>query len=277
MPLQWDGEAWLTPVVVDGHSVPFLLDTGSERSMLFEATAARLHIQRDEWAATPTAGIGGIVDLPNADPHTLTLGGVPLQRRTLAADNTLTVGVAGAGPADGLLGQDFLSVYDVELDFVRDVLRLYSATVCLGAADLPWAGPRAAIRATRVFRDVLLVPVSVDGRPLWAMIDSGSAISVVTASGMVKLGLDEAAVASDPTRAARGIGSGGVTLRQHRFDRFQVGPIVAQNNSLWVGPIRLPGKLDMLLGADWLRGRKVWLSFATDTVFISLPSRGASQ
>jgi hypothetical protein len=36
-----------------------------------------------------------------------------------------------------------------------------------------------------------------------------------------------------------------------------------------VEPIRLSPIVDMLLGADWLTGRRVWISFATKQLFLA--------
>ena len=41
---------------------------------------------------------------------------------------------------------------------------------------------------------------------------------------------------------------------------------------LWVEPIRLTPIVDMLLGADWLAGRHVWISYATAQVFLAGPA-----
>jgi hypothetical protein len=267
--LRWDGSGWLVPVTIDGVDAPFLLDTGAERSMIFQAAAAALGVPRDQWVSTTTEGIGGVVNLPNADPRSLALGGLPLRRHTVAADNTLTVAQSASRTISGLLGQDFLSPYDVEIDGARNVLRLFSTGACLQDSSLPWTESRAAIHARRLFRNILVIPVVVDGRVLQAEIDSGAGASSVTAPGMVKLGLSDAAMRGDLARPASGIGGGEVPMRLHRFARVEVGGQRFDGQALWLGPIHLIRSVDMLLGADWLRGRRVWLSFATDTVFVT--------
>jgi hypothetical protein len=267
--LHWDGSGWLVPVTIDGVDAPFLLDTGAERSMIFQTAAAALGVPRDQWASTTTEGIGGIVNLPNADPRSLALGGLPLRRHTIAADNTLTVAQSDSRTISGLLGQDFLSPYDVEIDGPRNVMRLFSAGACLQASSLPWTEPREAIRARRLFRNILVIPVVVDGRVLQAEIDSGAGASAVTAPGVFKLGLTNAATRGDLARQASGIGGGRVPMRLHRFARVEVGGQQFDGQALWLGQIHLIRSVDLLLGADWLRDRRVWLSFATDTVFVT--------
>jgi hypothetical protein len=38
---------------------------------------------------------------------------------------------------------------------------------------------------------------------------------------------------------------------------------------IWVAPIRLTPIVDMLLGADWLAARRVWISYATRQLFVA--------
>jgi hypothetical protein len=40
---------------------------------------------------------------------------------------------------------------------------------------------------------------------------------------------------------------------------------------LWVAPVHLVPIVDMLLGADWLLSRRLWVSFATRQLFMAVP------
>jgi hypothetical protein len=40
-----------------------------------------------------------------------------------------------------------------------------------------------------------------------------------------------------------------------------------------VAPIQLSPISDMLLGADWLMGRRVWISYATNQLFVMAKER----
>jgi hypothetical protein len=57
-------------------------------------------------------------------------------------------------------------------------------------------------------------------------------------------------------------------MRLHRFTTLRVGPLVTRDPQLWVAPVHLVPIVDLLLGADWLRSQRVWLSFATKQVFV---------
>ena len=105
--------------------------------------ADRLAVARDEWVSTDIQGTGGRDRRRLGRPRTLTLGGIALQRHTLAADHSVVVGpipdnVSGH-PVAGLLGQDYLSVFDLDLDPASNTLRLYDVAGCSGVFP-PCAG-----------------------------------------------------------------------------------------------------------------------------------------
>ncbi len=268
VPLRATPAGWLVTLDVNRTALPFLFDTGAERSMIFAEAADRIGVRRDEWVATTTRGIGGDVRMRNADPDTLTLGGLPLRRHTMAADNTLVVAPAQQGDAAGLLGQDLLSPYDLQIDGPHAALTLFAVSDCT-ARTLPWSGTTTAIPAARPTGAVLLIPVEIDGHVLEAAIDSGSTASLVTAAGTRKLGLGAAALAADPTGAAVGVGPRALPLRRHRFASVTIGGVASHDVLLWVGPAYLLRAIDVLLGRDWLASRMVWISFATNTVSVS--------
>lgn len=263
------------PVEVNGVTASFILDTGAQRSVVTEAAVKRLGLARDEWVGTTMSGLGGINSRANADPRSMTLGGVLLARRTLNHDTSLTVGIlprfAAAGTViDGLLGRDYLSAFDLDLDMLGNRLTLYQTSGCAGRF-LPWGGNYAAIQVSSPAENALVVPVVLDGKPLRALLDTGATSSLLGAPGMFRLGIDLAALQSDPSDLVSGLGPHSVTMRQHRFRSLSVAGQTIDSPVLWVAPVRLTPIVDMLLGADWLAGRQVWISYATRQVFMAVP------
>jgi hypothetical protein len=219
------------------------------------------------------SGIGGIERRPNANPRSISLGGVPLVRHTLTHDTSLTVGIIprtriGSLVIDGLLGRDFLSLFDLDLNLPARSLTLYQVQDCSGRF-LPWTDNYAVIPVTAPAGQALVVPVSVDGKPLQALLDSGASSSLIDAPGMFRLGLQQASLNGDPAEQITGIGTRTVTEYRHTFHSLQVGAEIIDRPTIWVAPIRIRPFADMLLGADWLSGRRVWVSFATKQVFVS--------
>ena len=273
--LQVDGGAITLPVEVNGITATFLLDTGAQRSVVSEAAVQRLGLARDQWVGTTMRGIGGIDRRPNADPRSLRLGGVPLVRRTLNHDTSLTVAdlprsTVGNQIIDGLLGRDFLSPFDLDLNVPARHVTLYRVSDCSGRF-LPWSGDYAAIPITIPTEQAIIVPVTLDGRPLRALLDSGAGSSLLGAPGIYKMGLDTASLSADPSGQISGLGSRVLTVHRHRFGAMTVGNQTIATPQLWVEPLRLSPIVDMLLGADWLAGRRVWISFATQQLFVAEP------
>jgi hypothetical protein len=91
---------------------------------------------------------------------------------------------------------------------------------------------------------------------------------------MTRLGLTPALLARDPGGNGSGIGPAPVFMHRHRFETLSVGPDTTPSPQLWVSAIRVVPIVDMLLGADWLRTRHVWLSFATRQIFVAIPEKG---
>ncbi len=257
----------LVPVEINGVVEPFVLDTGAERSVVGLAAADRLKLARDEWVSTDIQGAGGIDRRRLGRPSSLSLGGLALRRRTVAADDSVVVGpipdtVAGH-PVAGLLGADFLSPYDLDLDIPAGRLTLYSVAGCVGRF-LPWTGPYAALPAWRPVRNVMTLPMQVGGKALQAELDSGSATTTLTLPGMVQLEL-----AAGGADRVRGFGAGSLAVHTQRFPAVQVGSLPAAPADLAIAPVRTLRSVGALLGADWLATRHVWISWATDQVFVA--------
>jgi hypothetical protein len=267
-----DGHVLVT-VQVNGVEATFILDTGADRTLMGEDVVRRLGLERDGWVASIVRGIAGIEQRPNALPRSLKLGAATLRRRTLTGDTSVTVGplplnaVAGR-PVAGLLGRDFLSPFDLDLDLPAHRMTLYDVRDC-DAGFLPWTAPYVAMPASASMGAALVVQVLLDGRPLRALIDTGASASLLTAPGMFRLGLTPELLARDPGGNGAGVGSAPVPMRRHRFAELRVGDDTTRDPALWVASVRVVPIVDMLLGADWLGSRHVWLSFATKQMFVA--------
>jgi hypothetical protein len=275
IPLDSAGGVITVPVEVNGISATFILDTGAQRSVVTEAAVQRLGLARDPWVGTTMSGVGGIQSRPNANPRSLTLGGVNLVRRTLNHDTSVTVGIlprtrAGNRLIDGLLGRDFLSLFDLDLDVPANRLTLYRVNGCAGRF-LPWSGAYASIPVTTPAEDAVVVPVTLDGTQLRALLDTGASASLLAAPGMFRTGLQPASLAGDPADQVSGLGPRMVTMYRHTFRSLRVGGQTIDAPVIWVAAIRLMPITDLLLGADWVAGRRIWISYATRQLFVGTP------
>jgi hypothetical protein len=252
-------------VTLNGITVDFVLDTGAERTVVALEPADALGIARDEWISTDTQGAGGRDRRRLGRPRALSLGGIALRRHTVAQDNSVVIGpvpdVVDGHKVAGLLGQDYLSLFDLDLDAASGTVKLYGVAGCNGAF-LPWPGHPVALPASRPVRNILVLPVRVAGQMLTAELDTGASNTVIMAPGMLLLGL--AAGGSD---RVRGFGPGTVVAREQQFP-MQVGSLPPAETKLVVSSFHALRSVDMLLGADWMMTRRVWISWATNQVFV---------
>ncbi|MDQ2803747.1 MAG: retroviral-like aspartic protease family protein [Pseudomonadota bacterium] len=273
VPLDVTPRGIFVAVAVNGQPASFLLDTDAARSLVTPEAVRRLGLRLDQWVASTMVGVGGLDRHSVADPTSLTLAGIALRRHTLAADNTLAVAVMpfaenGGRRIDGLLGRDFLSAFDVALDGPARTMTLYNVAGC-DARFRPWSGHSAAITALPAYGDALVIPVQVDERPLRALPDTGAASSVVVAPGMVRLGLKPGS-SGDRVRI-HGVGVFVRGAEARRVASLRVGDDTTTDPVLLAAPVEVTPIVDMLLGADWLARRRVWLSYATRQVFVAAP------
>jgi predicted aspartyl protease len=264
----------LVELAVNGRAATFVLDSGAQRSAVTPAAVARLGLAQDEWVATSTSGIGGTERHRNALPQSLALGGVALVRRTVARDTSLTVvslprDAVGGRRVDGVLGRDYLASFDLALDGRAHTLGLYAVDGCR-AEFVPWAGT-IALPTENPADTALVVRLEIDGVAVRALLDTGASRSTLTAVGMARFSLTPESLAQDATRAASGIGPQQVKAWSHRFGRMRIGEETMAQPLLAVAQIRPVPVVDMLLGADWLASRRVWISYATRQVFVARP------
>ena len=267
LPLTLDHNFLLAPVWLDKTGAFLVVDTGAEVSLLTPESAARLTLAQDGGPGTTLLGVSGSVHSDNVRLHSMEVGAIH------RADLSMTVGALSgfertALPVSGLLGDDLLARYDVELDVPDHRMALYETRNCTGFSPVgfdAWHHDFEPVRLRRTASGLAFMSVTVDGKPLRALLDSGARSSLMTRAAAHAIGVTDAMLEHDPARKGQGVGTGDVVFRQHRFDRVAIGDTPPHAMEINVATTDLPA-IDMLLGADWLATRRVWL-----------PARGTGQ
>ena len=254
----------LAPVSIDGRRVLLVVDTGAEASTLTPEAAAALHLPRDASHGSVLIGISGPIRTPNVRVAKFDIDTI---QRT---DQSLGLGRMPAfpglhPPVSGLLGTDVLSGYEVDLDVPNGRMSLYAAHGCAGGYR-PWPGA-LAVPLIQTRSGLLFVEALVDGRTVTALLDTGARTSLISRRTAATLGVTDATLAGDPERKGIGIGMGGIEFRQHRFTDIGLPGAMVYGMAADVADLRLPG-VEMLLGADFLGPRRIWLSYATSTLYL---------
>jgi len=267
MPLETSHNLMFVTAGIGGKPVRMLVDTGAERTVLTASAAARLGLQHDAHHMTRSFGIGGSSANWDVDIPGLTLGETRFPVPRLAVGN-FRIDHVGDVPADGLLGADVLLAFDMDIDAPDHRLTLYRVRRCPYVVP-PWGTPSIEIKGIDARRDRLLVPIALDGVSGMAILDTGAQATTIGMGMAGRLGLTEPLLANDRVITAHGASPQSVSVHVHRFGELMVGDLRIESPSLAVVP-RDAAMGDALLGGDFLRGRRVWLSFPTRRLFVGV-------
>lgn len=268
LPVEMRQNFILVSAKLDGQPTTFMVDTGAEATLLTPAALARLGLATDPSHSTTIRGLAGSVRYPAAKVARFILDSAELRDRILPVA-PLPTPVLNGRQIDGLLGVDILSAFDIDMNVPDREITLYTANHCSGGF-VPWDVPYATVPVKRSQRGRLFLPVRVNGHQLSAFVDTGARITVMTTDAAARLGVSGQALNHDPGGSGRGIDLNSVIVHRHMFTEIGVGPELFRNRPIDVAGLDLD-RGDMLLGADYFRARRVWLSYAANQLFIALP------
>lgn len=172
----------LIPVYVEGQGpYPFLLDTGSMRTMISKDLAKKLDIEESE----PEDGYSAHGNIP------MTLGWVKSIQVADAKEKYLKVGISEAldemlsgalgESIGGTIGFNFLQNYEVTLDFKDTLVHLRRVDVEEEASSVSGQGSVPIRLADPPQNPIILVPVTINGEgPYTFILDTGASLSLIS-------------------------------------------------------------------------------------------------
>jgi hypothetical protein len=257
--------AVLVPAELNHMPVQMEVDTGASASTVTPGFANTWRLPPDPHRQTTVHGIGGDVVTSNTLVTSFELG-----QQMWSGESFTTAPLARSfiedPPVAGLLGADYLSDFDVELDLPRRVMTLWQVHGCAGDFALRDV-PHRSITLHRGSPARMIIPVAIDGQPISALIDWGANETVLKEAVALRLGVTPEMLAADPIGHDTGSDSNVVTSHLHLFQTLRVGDDLFYPVRIAVAPIHA-ADVDMLLGLDYARTRHLWLSYATGQIFV---------
>lgn len=255
------------PVVIEGHPMQLVVDSGSFFSWLSPETAQQLdlHLHLAPYGFAMT-GIGGTTDVDVATVKDFSLSGVTLHKVDFL------VGGNDFGFA-GLLGQSVLQLGDVEYDFANGVVRLMRPHDCRHVNLAYWAKNTPVsilpIELKKDGRRHTVGTVELNGVKLRAIFDTGATTSMLTRHAARRVGFDPDAPGVEDAGFSRGIGPAVVQTWIAPFDSLAIGDNeIIKKIKLRVGDID-DESFDMLIGADFFLSHRVYVSNTQHKLFFT--------
>jgi predicted aspartyl protease len=284
------------PVVdgaVNGQKVGILVDTGAYSSLVRRSAAAKLGLKTFSLKGHRAYGIGGETLVEGAHIDELRIGA--------DVHKDWPARVAGerefADDVGLLVGDEFLSRYDLEFDLGGGFVRFFQAKECDGVSLGYWARDALAVplEASASYR--IGVSVLVNGQPLIAQLDSGTTFSTLSLEAARSIGVTPETTGVVAGGCIGGMGNERLDSWIAPFGTFAIGDERIRNPKIRFAPLwqharfeetgshlrrRVSGLPDMLLGSDFLRThrvlisrsqRKMYFSYTGGTVFPEAPGK----
>jgi predicted aspartyl protease len=274
-------EQAFVPLKVNNSTLNLLLDTGDFVTSLTPQAVSRLALPNSGQPGLQMTGIGGsyqapivqAADVQYLDHHLQNLPFAVLPDSEFRPEEH----------TDGLFGANFLSAYEVELDFPAGRMRFYQSSPGCSTGGPSWMGSATRLQATDAGHQLLMIPVRVNGVELNALIDTGSEDTSITQDAADLLGVTKASMRGDQQITEQGLGES--SERLHRFASISIGGATFRNPVLAVddapSPLQSavvaeamsalpPGhrSIDVILGANYLFKTRVFLAYKHNAVYI---------
>lgn len=253
---------------VNGAPINMLLDTGAGMTYLLRTDVEILGLTPARTRAQ-SYGVGGNVSIFQVKVKDFAIGAAHVRNVSFPVIEALDhVELAG------IVGDDFLMQYDVELNLGAKQVKLFQPEHC-GDKGLAYWDPDAQTVPMQFEADSkrLLIQVKINGMPIWALVDTGAAQSTLDLAAARRLGLDTDAPGVTPGGKASGVGNEKRAMWNMTFDSFAIGDEVIQHPRLSVidqiSDFRGRKSHEMLLGHDFLRTHRVLLAQSQMLMYFS--------
>jgi predicted aspartyl protease len=249
------------PVTVENHPLSFIVDTGGINTTINWELAKQLGLPVKQTPQKLMGVAGSILnfyiigdDLSVGELHVKDLP-IYIETRALA-------------DADGTLALDVLQSYDVDIDFSQGSLSLISQDHCRGQVG-DWATTSSTSIPINITRDGhIRFPVNIDGKSIMAILDTGSAISLISAKAAAELGIDPQAPELALIRD-----TGQYQIYSYPFHSLDFGQVSLPSPHIVIASDNFIEGLggDLVLGIDALRQMHLYIAYREKRLYVAAP------
>jgi len=276
-----EGSHLLVPGSVNGHAVKFIVDTGAE-TLLFPDRARALGVS-----------VGGLIgEMYSASGHETMVEQATIENLTLGTwvGHNVSLPAVGVGNSFGdeqvvgLLGEDILSHFDIEIDIANHLFALYQPKDCEDANLAYWTDSYNLADFVRFNAQYpsILVHGQVGDSPVLIELDTGAYRTVMSLEVARGLGMSPGAPGVESLGPVRGINGQAAetwagtfpsftldqeTIKPAKLAFFQFARASQPENGSMLKQRVFAA--DMLLGIDFIKAHHLFLSHSQRKLYFS--------
>jgi predicted aspartyl protease len=247
------------PVTVEDHSLSFMVDTGGTNTTIKWEQAKQLGLAVKQTPQKLVGVAGSMLNFyitgDNFSVGELHVKDLPIYIEARALAN-----------ADGTFASDMLKGYDVDFDFGHDSLSLISQDHCPGQV-VTWTTTGFIVIPMDVAQNGhVRFPVKIDGKDIMAILDTGSAISLISMKAAVELGIDPKAPELTLIRD-----TGQYQIYAYPFQSLDFGRVSVKNPHIAIASDSFTKGLggDLVLGIEALRQMHLYIAYGEKKLYIT--------
>lgn len=258
MDLRFEGNHPMVEASINGHPADVLLDTGAARTLALGRAASALGATFLSGNSEAAYGVGGRSETRLVDLGSVSIGGVDGGDMRLPALLSYDEHISAAI----LLGADFMfSSMDVELNVRRRIVKFLRHRNCDNVLlrDSSWI----SLERPETYDKRPTFIVSVNGKDVRAIIDTGAPISLLDRETAMSIGINP----SGDVGLQGGVGSNRLQASYAVVDSIALGPekilgvkLGIVDLTIGLGGFSTTFQPKMLLGEDFLRAHDILLS-----------------
>lgn len=254
------------PMTIAGQTFSMLVDTGGVLSMLTPQSVDALDLTEQPVPQVRITQYGGLTIDRFVTAHDIVLGTMKASQLEF-----LVMPRGGYSPdIGGLLGPDILKRFDADFDFANGALSLFSQDHCEGQVVYWTHDPYGVVEFKLNEVGQMTVPVTLDGKEIDAIIDTGatnSAVSLETIEREFGIGEFDLSV-----RRFRG-GDLGRRAYRYPFKTLSFQSVTVNHPNLLLVPDsqsrQPPGAPKMLLGMTVLRQLHLYIAYGEHKIYVT--------
>ena len=267
----------LVQMEIDGKPLTMLLDTGASSTVIVQSAFEREGLELNRAIVGQMNGIGGLKGMAPATyvrAQSVKVGGTETHYpRLYIAVGAFSLVSLNKTPIDGLLGQDILARYDIDLDLPHHRMAFYEPRRCADGAP-PWgpatmvARPKGVPSESRSLGGVddisflngdrkIYATLALDNHPVIGMLDTGASLLYLDRKVAERVGVTADDLTKDQGFAANGASASKVTSWVHKFGSMTFLEQTFNEQRIGVGEIG--GATEMLAGMPLLQYRHIWI------------------